>query len=1095
MLKCGMIVRCPIDDEKYSRDYAIGKVKSIDEFSELVEIQFYDVTGIGEFYPKPENKYYSFCAVSHCKIRVGALVRYKELKYIIKASVMKNEDGLYYYYLQSETDKIECFPETELECSYNDGCVWPLEQLKRYEFQNPMWFFGRSVVSKTMHIINNSLYGFDEIAGCKIFLKTHQLRTIVRCLQDGTCRNMIADEVGMGKTIEALAVLKVFLKDNHNSKVLILVPDALIEQWKVEMAYKFHILEGKDVNENDIYLVGMNNFNKIMPPYDLKEIEKIYDFVIADEVHKYLRDDKQYKQLLHLSKRAKNILMLSATPVQRRKDKYKKLLQLIQPKRYEQMSDEKFEELLDLQGDVVRRVHEVLEDLDSYLEEIEESSNEHTEETEELFEDISDGLKKIYKLINDEVFKKLCSMIDYSSNDFGIERIQSALSYVCENYQFEKAIIRNRRDEDDNYNSRELIEISYDMQTNFNNTEYNVYKELASWIESNKLDYHTFLQHYKSIVSSFFSSAAAFYNELINTVLCVPEELMRLANDWKKEETERLKNISEYLEDPTGYESRINNIIDFIDQEASEQKVLVFTSFDETFSLFKEAFINYFGEEHCAFFSRYMESDERELCAYRFETDEKYRILLSDESGGEGRNFQNADVLVHIDLPWSANDLEQRIGRLDRIGREKNKPVISVVCYSQETLEEDLFSFWSKGIGIFSKSQSGLEIIMNSMDEKIVRALCSDFKYGLANIIEDVKKELDGLKETIKKERYFDVAEYKYQAINRILDNTRELYAANERQLFGDSMMNWSSLSGFRGYELGKSMVRFDASSFSLKSAYNSLFVPPDIRLMIDDKINQLQNRIRSMNGDRAIHADNNYIQGTFDRQVALDNDYIHFFAPGDPIFDSIVNNALNSYKGTCAAFACMANIDWEGFVFTWNLYPDEIRILNEGLSTHLIDKYRGFMPVEQFQCAVSISDIHSVAEAEILKLYNYLMTSDNVNRKKFQHLGKRSGINSNMDMFINVYPPDRWEELVEEKYKKALEMVKKKVFEKMNKQLGLLKTELLKNRGAKKATSNYYLHTGLFEDDGINDLIFKCFTNPRLRLDSACYVRLINEG
>lgn len=84
--------------------------------------------------------------------------------------------------------------------------------------------------------------------------------------------------------------------------------------------------------------------------------------------------------------------------------------------------------------------------------------------------------------------------------------------------------------------------------------------------------------------------------------------------------------------------------------------------------------------------------------------------------------------------------MEQRIGRLDRIGREKNKPVISVVCYSQETLEEDLFSFWSKGIGIFSKSQSGLEIIMNSMDEKIVRALCSDFKYGLANIIEDVKR-------------------------------------------------------------------------------------------------------------------------------------------------------------------------------------------------------------------------------------------------------------------------------------------------------------------------------------------------------------------
>lgn len=1094
MIKSRMFVRCPIDEEKYSRDYAIGKVKSIDEFSELVKIQFFDVTGIGEFYPKPDNKQYNLHSVSHCKIRNGAIVKYKKARYTVKSSVKKKEDGLYYYYLQSESDQIECLSETVLECSYNDGNVKPLEQLKQYEFQNPMWFFGRSVVSKTMHIINNSLYGFAEIAGCKIFLKTHQLKTIVRCLQDGICRNMIADEVGMGKTIEALAILKVFLKDNHNSKILILVPDALVEQWRIEMAYKFHILTDKDVNNNDIYLVGMNKYCENTVPYTITGSKESYDFVIADEVHKYLRDNAQHRLLLNLSKRAKNILMLSATPVQRRKDEYKKLLQLIQPKKYEQMSDEKFEELLKLQGDVIRRVHEVLEDLDSYIEEIEDSSNKHTEETEESFEDIMDGLKKIYKLINDEMFKSLCNKVDYTNSDFGIERIQSAIAYVCENYQFEKSIIRNRRDEDENYNSRELIEISYDMQTNFNNTEYNIYKELALWIERNNVDYDTFLQHYKSVVSSFFSSAAAFQNELKNTILDVPKELLQLAGEWKKEETDNLRNINKYMEDPTGYESRINNIIDFIDQEANEQKVLVFTNFDETFSLYKEAFTNYFGENHCAFFSKNMDSDECELSAYRFETDEDYWILLSDESGGEGRNFQNADILVHIDLPWNANDLEQRIGRLDRIGREQNKPVVSVACYSQETLEEDLFSFWNEGIGIFTKSQSGLEIIMNSMDEKIIRALCSDFKYGLVNIIEAVKKELDGLKEIIKKERYFDVAEYKYQAINRIMDNTREMYAANEKQLFGDSMMKWSSLSGFRGHELGNTMVRFDASSFSLKSAYNSLLVPPDIRLMISDKINQLQNKVRSMNGDRAIHADNNYIQGTFDRQIALDNDYIHFFAPGDPIFDSIVNNALNSYKGTCAAFACKTSINWEGFIFTWNLYPDDVKILNKGLSIHLIDKYRGFMPIEQFQCAVSISDSQSVEESEILKLYNYLMTSDNINRKKFQHLGKRSGLNSSMDMFASIYPPEKWEELVDENYKKALETVKKKISEKLKKQLGALRAELLKNSGAKKATSNYYLQTGLSEDDGINEVIFKCFSNPRLGLDSACYVRLINE-
>ena len=91
-----------------------------------------------------------------------------------------------------------------------------------------------------------------------------------------------------------------------------------------------------------------------------------------------------------------------------------------------------------------------------------------------------------------------------------------------------------------------------------------------------------------------------------------------------------------------------------------------------------------FGEEHCAFFCEGMSPDELELNTYRFQNEPGYRIMLSDESGGEGRNFQKADELICIDLPWSANTLEQRIGRLDRIGRDKTKDVVSVIVYANE---------------------------------------------------------------------------------------------------------------------------------------------------------------------------------------------------------------------------------------------------------------------------------------------------------------------------------------------------------------------------------------------------------------------------
>lgn len=662
--------------------------------------------------------------------------------------------------------------------------------------------------------------------------------------------------------------------------------------------------------------------------------------------------------------------------------------------------------------------------------------------------------------------------------------------------QFEKSIIRNRRssEDDEDYNVRELKEIAYDMQTNFNNTEYNVYKQLASWIEEKNLDYDTYLTKYKKLVAAFFSSAAAF-NSVLNDKFIedVPEELLQLSCKWKNEESENVHKLHEFMEDPTDLASRMNNIIDYIDQEAYGKKVLVFTNFDESFLLYRRAFEDYFGKEHCAFFSKYMESNERELGAYRFETDKNYSILLSDESGGEGRNFQNADVIVHIDLPWCANDLEQRIGRLDRIGREKNKPVVSAVCYAKLSLEEDLFKFWNEGIGIFTKSQSGLEIIMNDMDERIIKAVCDDFKYGLVGIIDDIGKDITELKQIITRERYFDVAEYKYQTINQIMDNTRALYVSNEKQLFADSMMRWSALSGFHGRSQGESVIRFDAESFSLKSAYNSLFIPPDIKLMINDRINQLQNKVRSMNSEKLLQSDVNYVQGTFDRHIALNNDYIHFFAPGDAIFDSIVNNALGSYKGTCAAFACRTNIDWTGFVFTWSLYPDETLVLDKGLSLHVIDKYRGFMPIEQFQCAVSIAEGDSTSEDEVLRIFNYLMTSETVDRKKIQHLGSRSGMNPNIEMFLSMYPQERWKQAVDYGYGKASEKVKVKISGKLRKQLSLLKTELLKNSGAQKATLDFYGNMDNIEDENINDLIYKCFSSPRMTLDSVCYVRMIN--
>lgn len=429
----------------------------------------------------------------------------------------------------------------------------------------------------------------------------------------------------------------------------------------------------------------------------------------------------------------------------------------------------------------------------------------------------------------------------------------------------------------------------------------------------------------------FFSSSEAFSDEL-KRIPSVPVEIRRLTDKWISEDIKTIEKIRSILDDPMDFMSRMVTICDYLEQEAYDKKVLVFTHFTGTHKLFRRLLTKVFGEEHCAFFCEGMSPDELELNTYRFQNEPGYRIMLSDESGGEGRNFQKADELICIDLPWSANTLEQRIGRLDRIGRDKTKDVVSVIVYANDSVEKDLADIWNKGLNMFNKSQSGLEIIMNDIDEQIRNAVMSDFKYGLASIVDDMIDEIKKIEKRVKEERHFDIAAYAYQHINSEIEKTVKRYNENERELFRNSMMSWSHLAGFHGNKVVDDVVRFNASSFSPKSAYNTLFVPPDMDAIINDKLNQMQNHIRVLNGDKAIQNDSYSIQGTFERNLALENDYLHFFAPGDGIFDSIVNNAVSAYKGRCAAVAIRSEINWEGFAFNWYITPDELLLLQNGI-------------------------------------------------------------------------------------------------------------------------------------------------------------------
>lgn len=1113
-----MYVRCPADRESITdpRVFVCGQIMSIDEFKQTVTVKIHDPYKFLLFFedlPKGTIEI-PIGMVEHCRMFTGSEV-------VIKGEVCKilsdriGKDGYYYYYVQTLKDKsIWRVSEKNIIASFNNGCIDPANQLRHYEFQNPCWYFGHIVVSRSMNILENSIYGFKELAGSKIYLLPHQVNTIMRCLQESPCRYMLADEVGMGKTIEAISVLKIFMQNKANISALVIVPETLKEQWKTELLLKFNIAIGfrKDNNRVDIKTIS-----ELTVPDGLKK----WDFVIIDEVHRYLGINNYYQILHAISKSAKNILLLSATPVQQRKEEYLDLLRLLQPAKYDTYDIDRFSELINKQNKIIQKTVLILDDLEDYEEEIEAVTSDDedphdSEDCEELYEEMHDDIEEICDELGDEKLSALFEEIDYDDEDLGVYKIKVLLSYICSNYQVESHIIRNRRKILEKTNdgerllpSRELLTTTYSLDKDKNTYEAVCYQIISDWLVegASQMDVEGVI---RPLLGAFFSSPWAFAMQLENLKkkgIIFNRELISNAQNWLSTEEHMLKNIMNVLDDPDTFEDEYNtrmvSVINYLYDELYDKKIVVFTNYRDTFTAYRSAFEKVFPTEEISFFGWGMSAEELEINAYRFQNEDTCRMILCDYSGGEGRNFQCADYIVHIDLPWDANMIEQRIGRLDRLERDPKRPIVySVVVYTEDTFEEALFNFWSKGLKIFNQSLSGMEIIMKDINSEIVSAVKEDFKYGLFERVPKIIEIADSMRETVRKEQDYDAAGFMFRPMYSELKRLIDYYAQNENLLFASAMTNWASLAGFKGIGNKNGVVTYTANSFSPKSAINSQLIPPKWNDYLNSDQNKFVNSVQSAyNRKMAIRSQERSIRGTFIRKQAIENDYLHFFSPGDEVFDCIVNNAINSCKGRASAFAIPAAINWKGFVFIWSLSPNVNFLMDNDVSIYALSPYRNYLMSEQVIVPVSIDNIDSLADERVIREFLQVINAGFYKGKTI-HLGKRSRSagylkdiisGTNIDWFRNEYSEEVWEDLVvssrKEAYEKAIEQFKKRS------NIRGAREEMERTLSAKVANSLYY---GV-DDETIEiikqeqKILLEAIKRPKISLDSAAFVWMVN--
>lgn len=1071
----GCYYRCPIiveeGDRNYPRFYVLAQLVEYNEIADAVKVKMHDLLGSRPYYEDLfRNDVFFAQSVTRCEASPGGVVegRWGQGTIVSRAAEPHSEDKPYWYWIKLPNGRHikEC--ETNLKFDYSQMNFAPDKQLRAYEFQHPTWFINHLKVSKNLHLVNNATYGFHVLAGCRAFLLPHQLSTVARCFETTPVRYMLADEVGLGKTVEACSVLSILASEKSDLRVLIIVPGALVSQWKNELYYKYGLNAAVASPRARICLLPMEDIGK-----SLLLLAVPWDLVIVDETHRLLANDAWYSRVQSLSRQVTHILLLSATPIQDRNEEYRRLLALLNPEQYETMSAERFAWMVKRQKRIQKSANLLLGYLERY--------SEYTEI-------ILDDLNTIVETLEDAALERMVKEIDISAEDQGLSKVKQALAYICENYRIERRVIRNRRQLiSEKMAQRTLRAIPYSpLSLNENYNEIGAVQNTLAYLVDNGEDDKSYVTETAiPLLSALFSSPWAFENALRE--LKIDDGILKdSAAAWRRQAENEHSLVNVALdEDPDLIKGRLMTAMNYIDQETGIQddencKLVVFTAHNATLVQFLQLFNARYADSgiHAVAFGKHMDRDELEDSVYAFQNNPKCRAIICDETGGEGRNFQNAAQIIHLDLPWNANALEQRIGRLDRLGRDPDMDVVSVVLYADTSVEEQLFHIWKDGMKLFEQSLSGLEIITGELNDLIVEAILDDYYTGLTNAFEDILNQAEEMRESVEDEQDFDLGATLYRPLSQGIDNVLRIYASEDDNLFAKAMMGWGKQAGLSPEKPTSSgLIEFRESTFSVNAAKQSLFIPPAWDKYTNSAIMRREGRLL----------------GSFDRRTAATREDILFFAPGDPVYDSIISNAMGCNRGRCTGIETVDTYNYDGFVFIYNVVPELDELLESEMTLQILAQYRMYLPLRQIMVALPLTArSKGVSEKEVINTLHALRPN-NAN-----HLGRRGGGKMSMsplERFIAHASPDTWEPLVDEAsamaYKRAcVRLEKHSDFEAAEK-------EMQRVLNGYRAECIYFERdmSGVDERIHLFDVTLRALKNAKPELDAVCFLRVRSNG
>lgn len=567
-------------------------------------------------------------------------------------------------------------------------------------------------------IKNETAGGFLSSLASGIIPLPHQLHVLNRAMETNNIRYILADEVGLGKTIEAGMIIRELKSRGLVSRILVVCPTGLVTQWASEMQEKFHekfqVILPSDydtirrlTDNDDVY----GQFDQVISPMDsIKPIEKhagwseekvekyneerIYsiinsgwDLIIIDEAHRVAGSSGEvarYKLGNLLAQASPYLLLLSATPHNGKTEPFLRLIRLLDADAFpnaksivrEQVAPflirtEK-REAIDNNGNLLfknRITHLVTISWD-----------ERNNLQRELYEMVSSYVAKTYNKALRNCKKNMCLIflliimqrMVTSSTAAIRQSLERRLNVLLE----QRTCVGNLREEDLD--------------------ELNIEDGVEDALEAISLDMELEIEELKQIIS--LAKQAQFQNQ-----------------DAKVEP--------------------LLNEIDAILSEDRTQKVIIFTEFVATQTYLQELLVN--RGYTVTILNGGMSIDERNAAMQEFKTSTS--IFISTDAGGEGLNLQFANIIINYDLPWNPMKIEQRCGRVDRIGQQRDVHIYNFIV--GETVENRVREVLEEKLSVILK-EMGVDKYSDVLDSEVAECDFTDVYMRSIGHASQVEKNL-----------------------------------------------------------------------------------------------------------------------------------------------------------------------------------------------------------------------------------------------------------------------------------------------------------------------------------------------------------------